>query len=126
MRTELVDISTAYLIGWKTIRDCAEWLASIDWDDPAVDPESLNMAGRLELLATEVFEGLRPEADFRQEAVEFVARETNSIYSQLIFMADVNVTYSSSTDKPSWLPGFTMQVAGVSQSWSISPLPVSA
>ncbi len=81
MRTELLDLSTAYLLGWKTIYDCAEWLAGIDWDDPGLDPKSLKSAGLLELLATEVAEGLRPEADFRQEAANFVARETSSLYA---------------------------------------------
>jgi len=100
MRTELVDLSTAYLMGWKTIYDCAEWLVGIDWDDPGLDPETLNLAGRLELLATEVLEGLRPEAEFWQEAAEFVSRETDSLYSQQEFITvPVAISSNDSTER---------------------------
>ena len=124
MRTELANLSTAYLMGWKTIRDCAEWLAGIDWDDPSLDSESLNFVGRLELLATEVLEGLRPESDFWQESAEFVARETNLLYSQPPLVSNFTVASSSSTSTAR-IPEFIGLGVGVSQSWSISPLLVS-
>jgi len=123
--TELVELSTAYLMGWKTIRGCAEWLASIDWSDPSLDPKSASVAGRLELLATEVLEGLRPEAEFWQDAAEFVARETNSLYSKAVFTSEPHIAYSSN-DSTNRLPELTVPAVGASQSWSISPLPVSA
>ena len=82
MRTELIDFLTAYLMGWKTVRDCAEWLAGIDWDDSTLGPQITDVAGRMELLVTEVLEGLRPEAEFWQEAAKFVESETNSLYIQ--------------------------------------------
>ena len=124
MRTELVNLSTAYLMGWKTIGDFAEWLAGIDWDAPILDVEAQTLFGRFELLATEVLEGLRPEAEFWQEAAEFVARETNSLYSQPIFIT--KTIADSSNDSTSWPPEPIRQPVGASQSWNISPLPVSA
>ena len=45
----------------STLRDWQEYLAGIDWDDINLDRERY---GRLELLATEVSEGLRPEEEF--------------------------------------------------------------
>lgn len=83
MRAELVDLLAAYLSGWKTLRDCAEWLAGINWDDPKFDPRDRNLAGRLELLVTEVAEGLRPVADFDEEAATIVARNTTSLFVTL-------------------------------------------
>ena len=68
MRKELADLLSAYLFGWKSLADCAEWLASLDWDDPEFDQDNHDLAGRLELLTTEVAEGLRPEQEFWEEA----------------------------------------------------------
>ena len=122
MRTEFLNLATAYLMEWKSIYDCAEWLASIDWEDAGLDPESLKVAGLLELLATEVAEGLRPEADFRQEVAEFVEKTTSFKYSM---QTSTGVANSSNdiTDRPPELivPG----VQGL-QSWNISPLQVPA
>lgn len=125
MRRELIDLSTAYLMGWKTLRDCAEWLAGIDWNDLNLEPETLDVVGSMELLATEVMEGLRPEAEFWQEAANFVERETNSIYTRQVLITESNVANSFS-DAPNRLLELTVMEPGVSQSWSISPLPVSA
>jgi hypothetical protein len=125
MQTELVNLSTAYLMGWKTIQDYAEWLAGIEWDDPNLDPEILNFVGRMELLATEILEGLRPEAEFWQEVAEFVARETGSVYSQQTLTTAFAVS-NSSTDIPIRSPELMVLAVGGSQSWNISPLPVSA
>lgn len=82
MSSEIADMLTAYLMDWNSLRDCAEWIAGIDWDDPALTREFRYRAGRLELLSTETLEGLRPEADFWKEAAEYVAHETGSVYWQ--------------------------------------------
>lgn len=82
MRTELINLLTAYLMGWKSIRDCAEWLAGIDWDNSNLDSATVDLIGNIELLVTEVLEGMRPEAEFWQEAAKIVANETNSWYNQ--------------------------------------------
>lgn len=82
-------------------------------------PETLDVVGRMELLATEVMEGLRPEAEFWQEATEFVARETNSLYVRQVFpVVKVADSSNDSTTRP---PEIIATGVVVSQSWSISP-----
>ena len=98
MRTELMDLLTAYLSGWKTIRDCAEWLASLSWDDPSLDQETGNLAGRLELLATEEPEGLRPEADFWQDAAELIVRETGPLLEDTGYLAELDEALKESQE----------------------------
>lgn len=95
MKAELVNLSTAYLMGWKTIRDCAEYLASIDWDAPSIDPVTQDIVGRFELLVTEVLEGLCPEAVFWQKVAEFVANETDSLFSPPMSLPESVIAYSS-------------------------------
>jgi len=126
MRRELADVLTAYLMGWKAIRDCAEWLSGIDWDAD-LDPEAQKLAGGMELLITEVVEGLRPEAEFWQEAAKFVAKESESLYSPSLSMPEL-IVGDSSSDRNSPIVEIIVgvgPVVGESQSWSISPQLVS-
>jgi len=97
MNSELLDLSKAYLMGWRTIRDIDEWLAGIDWENPDLDPESLELAGRLELLATEVLEGLRPENDFWQEASKIIERQGDTLYSIEFMKGDIADSSNNST-----------------------------
>ena len=124
MNTEFADVLTAYLMGWKSIRDCAEWISGIDWDDPSIDAKTRDPIARMELLSTEVMEGLRPEAEFWKEAAEFVARETGSLYSQPVLGQELTIADSSnnSTNWPIIPSGAGVEV---SLSWSISPQLVS-
>lgn len=66
--TELSDLLSAYLMGWKTLKDCAEWLSGIDWNQVGGDSELAATLGHLDLLCTEASEGLRPESDFERKA----------------------------------------------------------
>ena len=106
MISELLDLTKAYLTGWKTIRDLAEWLSGINWDDPDLDPDSISWVGRLELLATEVLEGLRAEADFWKEASDFVAGRTNFLFIKP-FIAERD-TADSSNDTTNWYLGLNV------------------
>ena len=115
IRNELIDLSTAYLMGWKTITECAEWLASVDWNDTVLDQATRQVVGRLELFTTEVLEGVRPETDFSRAASEFVARETDFVYNQQEPIATYKESYAS-TSTTSALPGFTGSGLVVSQS----------
>lgn len=101
MRTEISNLLTSYLMGWKTLYDLVEWLAGIEWDNPEIDPNMLELMGRLELLATEAVEGLRSEADFWKEAAEFVASETCSTFFTPRPVAEVNMA-SSTNDIIIW------------------------
>ena len=128
IRTEFINLLTAYLMGWKSIRDCAEWLAGIDWESPDLDAESQNLVGRVELLVTEVLEGLRPELELWQEAANSVANESGPLYSQPMYMPETTVIVSSN-DKTGPIVEVIVQAEPVveeSQSWNISPLPALA
>lgn len=78
MKKELIDLLTSYLYGWKTLYDCAEWLASINWDNLKLDSDALELVGSVELIASEVIEGLRPQSEFWNIANEIVSCETNT------------------------------------------------
>jgi hypothetical protein len=123
MSEELNDLLISYFMRWKSVGDCAEWLAAVDWENAQVGPESMAEVGRLELIATEVLEGLRPEGQFWQEAAEVVARSGKSVYEQ---MTQENIVkYSTSNDKVEWSVDLNaVASAEALQSWSISPLQV--
>lgn len=80
MQTEFVDALSSYLLGWLSIADCAEKAASFDWDDPALDEETRDALGRIQLLVTEVSEGMRPEIELKQAAAEIVGKTGRIIF----------------------------------------------
>jgi hypothetical protein len=80
MRKLLSDLLKSYLMGWKTLGDCLEWFASIDWNDKSIDRETSDLVNDLELVATEISEGLRPEVEFWSEVSKIVNQETESMY----------------------------------------------
>ena len=123
MRKLIIDLLTAYLMGWKTVRDCAEWIAGIDWNDASLDGATKELVGKIELLVTEVLEGLRPEAELWAEASKLVAQDTNSVYFQQTLTEDSIVANSSSEN--SGFPGIMAPVVVESQSGNKLPLPVS-
>ena len=84
MRTQLIELLTAYLSGWKSLSDCVEWLASLSWDDPDIDRQFRTLAGQLELLATEVVEGLRPETEFIDKVSDLVFEQTKNLYRLVV------------------------------------------
>ena len=126
MRKELADILTAYLMGWKSIRDCDEWLSGIDWDAD-LDPETQKVVGRMELLITEVLEGLRPELDFWQEASEFVSKESDSLFGKPMSMSYPTIASSSNAiiNIPIEIMVEAEPVGQESRFWNISPQLVS-
>lgn len=83
MRQEVLDLLTSYLAGWKTLQECAEWIAGVDWSQPGMDMESRQMISAVELVVTEVLEGLRPESELYKEASEIVARGGGSMFAQV-------------------------------------------
>jgi len=58
-----------YLDGGKTISDLSAWLASVNWDEGNLDTQTQEILGTLELLITEVKEGLRPESELRDKII---------------------------------------------------------
>lgn len=120
MRTELINIATEYSMGWKTIADVSAWLASINWDEGQLDDEMQELLGSMELLVTEVLEGLRSEADFSDHVATLLINLTSFVANR-----NLNTTYISSSNSARQEYGVTFQLTKGSQSWSISPLPVS-
>lgn len=74
MRQELVNLLSKYLSGEKSLDDCYEWLSGVSWDslELRTDPTLKNSLGRLELLATEAAEKMRPRRDFQRAASEIM------------------------------------------------------
>ena len=122
MRKELLDLLISYLAVWRTVRDCAEWLTSIDWDDPELDQENRTQVARFELLSTEVLEGLRSEREFAKEATEFVAEVTGSLY---VVWEIAPQTVAASSTNTMETPELIVTEPGPSLPWNISPRPVS-
>ena len=82
LRKELVDIVTSYLSNWDTLNDLYYWISGVSSDDPAlVVDQSLNETmGLLELLSTEIIEGLRPEIELIEAASAFLTVEMRRSY----------------------------------------------
>lgn len=72
--SEFVELLTEYLDGKKTVADCDEWLAGVDWDMPLPElyPAEYENYALLELLAHEIAHGWRSEEEFRIEARRIV------------------------------------------------------
>jgi hypothetical protein len=116
---DLLQILQAYLLDTRGLGECAEWLAGVDWDDPDLTNEEKENLGLVELLLTEVAEGLRKEQEFWEAAAEFVGARTQSGFAKQTF-PDVTITVgtadSSSLPLVEWIP-----VGQELQSWNISP-----
>lgn len=125
MRSELIDLLAAYLSGWKTIFDCAEWLAGVKWEDLSGDPDAKEIYGELELLVTEVAEGLRAETEFSDAASDLVARVTDSRYLIGTAVSGPSTADSSSAEVV-LTPEFLVRRVVGQRSWNISPRLVSA
>lgn len=76
---ELNQLLQDYLNSDQDLGQCAEWLAGIDWDDPALTYGEKETLGLLELLAVEVSESIRPEQDFRDAVAEVLTREPAAV-----------------------------------------------
>ena len=74
---ELLEILERYLNSAADMREIAEWLAGVDWDDPELTEADRNDLGLLLLLETEIAEEMRDEAELRQEAEKFLAERTS-------------------------------------------------
>lgn len=123
MKRELTDLLIAYLAGWKTVLDINEWLAGVDWNDPAIGPENQGILGNLELLATEVIEGLRGEFEFASEVAKLVAESTNIVYG-IQFTLLHNKCADSSNDSIVLGPDINVLQEQRKPVWNISPRPV--
>ncbi len=87
LKQKIVDMASSYLFGWYCLQPFLEELVSVSWDDESMDDEAKELESGLELMATEVLEGLRPEIDFWREAQRIVREETAKVRNDsLIFI----------------------------------------
>ena len=91
-----------YLDGQKTISDLSAWLASVNWDEGNLDAQSEEILGSLELLITEVKEGLRSESELRERASAIIEPSTtivsvNTSTYNSPFWGDENILQPSMT-----------------------------
>ncbi len=82
---DLVQLLQDYLTSDKSLDECAEWLAGVDWDDPDLSATEKETLGLFELLLAEVSEGWRGEPEFRDAAADFLSGETNAASGKGIF-----------------------------------------
>ena len=71
---EIVALLREYLESSANVEHCAEWCAGVDWSDPELTVAEKETVGTLELLITEVAEGLREEEEVRAFALGVVER----------------------------------------------------
>ena len=82
---DLVQLLQDYLTSAKSLDECAEWLAGVDWDDPDLSATEKETLGLFELLLAEVSEGWRGEPEFREAATDFLSGEANAASGKGIF-----------------------------------------
>ena len=76
---EIVALLQAYLEPSGGLDRCAEWCAGVDWSDSELTVEEKETVGTLELLITEVAEGLREEEEVRAFALETLERLAKTV-----------------------------------------------
>ena len=77
----------AYLLRSLSFDECRDWLASVDWNDPELTKEDWEILGELQLVLTEIGEGMREEPEFRETASRVVAERADTIGSGAPLMA---------------------------------------
>ena len=115
---ELIKLLQYYLTSSISLVECAEWLASVDWDDPELTGDERDALGLFELLITEISEGLREEYEFRREAALLLAAKTPVVFAMAPLANQLVAVSTSSECTPIVEVAVTPDPA--SQSWNIS------
>ena len=116
---EVVQVLQSYLMRSLSFGECRDWLASIDWDDPALTKDDWETLGELELILTEIGEGLREVAEFWEAAVRVVAANTDVVYGAAS-IGEISVTVGTTTVASRPMTTTVIIDSPVSQSWNIS------
>ena len=69
---EIVALLNAYLQSVTDLEGCAEWCAGFDWSELSLTVEQQETVGILELLVTDIANGLRDEDELRAWALDFL------------------------------------------------------
>lgn len=116
---EVVQILQSYLMRSRSFGECRDWLASVNWDDPVLTKEDWETLGELELLLTEIGEGLRDEAEFWEAAGRVVAAKSDFVIGPVAF-EEVSVTVGTTTVASRPLATTLIVDSPASRSWNIS------
>ena len=116
---EVVQVLQSYLMRTLSFGECRDWLASIDWDDPALTKDDWEALGELELILTEIGEGLRQEAEFWEAAARVVAANTDVVYGA-VSIGEISVTAGTTTVASRPMTTTVIIDSPVSRSWNIS------
>lgn len=126
LENNLSNLLSSYLLRQKSLLECIEWFSTIDWGSIDINSEIARRIGKLQVISTEVSEGLRPESEFEKEVSEIAAKMFRTSCTRYwVSRLEVNVISSSSTaniDNAIFTPALDLE----SQSWSILPPVVSA
>lgn len=124
LENNLSNLLSSYLLGQKSLLECAEWFSTIDWGSIDVESELARKLGKLQVICTEVSEGLRQEAEFLKVASEVLAKISKESCIRF-WISRPEVVSSSSSENIENI--FFMPMADPeSPSWNISPQVVSA
>lgn len=105
MNVELNNELKLYLMGQKSYKDIMQWISSISWDDD-MEPQLSDVLSLVELILTEINEGIRNETDFRRLAVDITKFGSEvDIYPS----EKPGLTVSNSTSSST----FTMDIIGL-------------
>lgn len=126
LEQNLSNLLSSYLLRQKSLLECVEWFSTIDWGSVDVTSKVARRIGKLQVISTEVSEGIRLESEFEQE----VSKEVKKISRASFVMywnprpGGIVVSSSSTVNVQS---NIVMPTGGrESQFWSISPQVVSA
>ncbi len=126
LENNLSNLLSAYLLGQKSFLECTEWFSTIDWGSIDITSKLAQRIGKLQLISTEVSEGLRLESEFEQEASETITDISRvSCTRYWIPRLEGIIVSSSSTVNINNAIVIPMEDREL-QSWSISPQVVSA
>ena len=112
---EFLDLLTKYVSGERPLSDVGEWLAGVAWDDADLTPDSKEVLGLFEVLATEVSEGLRDQRELLSEAVTLLTKRNRSVFLQDV-TAELTIRASAVDTSAIMVSSEQGQ-----RTWSISP-----
>lgn len=117
---DAIQVLRAYLLRSLSFGECRDWLASVDWDDPALTKDDWEALGELELILTEIGEGLREETEFQEAASRIVSTMTDFVFAPT---TTTGIAVTAGTATASSSPLWTSIIVDLpeSQSWNRSP-----
>jgi len=126
LQNSLANLLSSYLLGQKSFLECTEWFSTIDWGSIDITSKVAQMLGKLQLISTEVSEGIRLESEFQQVASEAATDIAGTACIRYWIPRLEGLMVSSSSNDNIHNSTFMPMENRELQSWSISPQVVSA